>query len=199
MMACVTNKGTVCEGFVEINGVDRGCIHSPTFFILMFSVLLMEAYCEERPEIRIASRADRYLPNSRCMQAPQKRLLATTDTLYSWRTAAPKRKFEGALTSSPSAEHQHEQNGAHASTVTQHRIQHSRTNTKCKQLETTDKFAYLGSILLRNIRIDNEVAQRISKASQTLGQLQASVWNRQGLQVNTKLKIYKAIILTTLL
>ncbi|VDM01946.1 unnamed protein product [Schistocephalus solidus] len=46
-----------------------------------------------------------------------------------------------------------------------------------------------GSMLSRNTRIDDEVAQRISKASQTFGRLQASVWNRHGIHLNTKLKI----------
>ncbi|VDL94701.1 unnamed protein product [Schistocephalus solidus] len=47
-------------------------------------------------------------------------------------------------------------------------------------------------------RIDDEVAQRNSKASQAFGWLQASVWNRHGIHLNTKLKMYKAIILMIL-
>ncbi|BHF77819.1 hypothetical protein SprV_0602092900 [Sparganum proliferum] len=39
----------------------------------------------------------------------------------------------------------------------------------------------------------------ISKASQAFGSLQNTVWNRHGLQLTTKLKIYKAVILATLL
>ncbi|VDL91075.1 unnamed protein product [Schistocephalus solidus] len=53
--------------------------------------------------------------------------------------------------------------------------------------------------LSRNTRIDDEVTQWISKASQGFGQLQASVWNRHGIHLNTKLKMYKAVVLTTLL
>ncbi|VDL96958.1 unnamed protein product [Schistocephalus solidus] len=51
----------------------------------------------------------------------------------------------------------------------------------------------------RNTRIDDEVAQRISKAGQTFGRQQASVWNRYSIRLNTKLKMYKAVVLTTLL
>ncbi|BHF66932.1 hypothetical protein SprV_0200995500 [Sparganum proliferum] len=51
----------------------------------------------------------------------------------------------------------------------------------------------------RCIRIDDELAHRISKASQAFGRLQNSVWNRHDLRLNTKLKKYKAIVLTTLL
>nr|VZI31861.1 unnamed protein product [Spirometra erinaceieuropaei] len=44
-----------------------------------------------------------------------------------------------------------------------------------------------------------EVANRISKASQAFGRLQSTVWNRYGLQLSTKLKMYKAVIPPTLL
>ncbi|VDL94061.1 unnamed protein product [Schistocephalus solidus] len=49
----------------------------------------------------------------------------------------------------------------------------------------------MGSTLSHNTRIDSEVAQRISKASQAFGRLQASVWNRHGIHLNTKLKRIK--------
>ncbi|VDM01735.1 unnamed protein product [Schistocephalus solidus] len=49
-----------------------------------------------------------------------------------------------------------------------------------------------------NTRID-EGSQWISRASQVFGWLQATVWNRHGIHLNTKLKIYKAVVLTTIL
>ncbi|BHF84947.1 hypothetical protein SprV_1002810100 [Sparganum proliferum] len=66
-------------------------------------------------------------------------------------------------------------------------------------LPGTRLFASIGSTLSRNTKIDDEVANRISKASQAFGHLQSSVWNRHGLQLSTKLKMYKAVILPTLL
>ncbi|BHF64434.1 hypothetical protein SprV_0200743800 [Sparganum proliferum] len=67
------------------------------------------------------------------------------------------------------------------------------------QLQVVENFPYLGSTLSRNTKIDDEVAHRISKASQAFGRLQSTVWNRHGLQLSTKLKIYKVVILPTLL
>ncbi|VDM05195.1 unnamed protein product [Schistocephalus solidus] len=67
-----------------------------------------------------------------------------------------------------------------------------RSNVNGAQLKNVETFAYLGSTLSRNTRIDNEVAQRISKASQAFGRLQASVWNRHGIHLNTKLQMYNA-------
>uniref|UniRef100_A0A183T7B6 Endo/exonuclease/phosphatase domain-containing protein n=1 Tax=Schistocephalus solidus TaxID=70667 RepID=A0A183T7B6_SCHSO len=51
----------------------------------------------------------------------------------------------------------------------------------------------------RNDIIDDEVAQRISKASQAFARLQNSVRNRQGIHLSTNLKVHKAVILTTFL
>ncbi|BHF69972.1 hypothetical protein SprV_0301301900 [Sparganum proliferum] len=67
------------------------------------------------------------------------------------------------------------------------------------QLQVVENFPYLGSTLSRSTKIDDEVANRISKASQAFGRLRNTVWNRHGLQMSTKLKMYKAVILPTLL
>ncbi|BHF83380.1 hypothetical protein SprV_0902652200 [Sparganum proliferum] len=48
------------------------------------------------------------------------------------------------------------------------------------QLEVVDNFPYLGNTLSRNTKIGDEVARRISKATQTLRRLQSTVWNRHG-------------------
>ncbi|BHF70929.1 hypothetical protein SprV_0401398200 [Sparganum proliferum] len=67
------------------------------------------------------------------------------------------------------------------------------------ELQVVENFPYLSNTLSRNTKIDDEVASRISKASQAFGRLQSTVWNRHGFQLNTKLKMYKAVILATLL
>nr|VZI41714.1 unnamed protein product [Spirometra erinaceieuropaei] len=67
------------------------------------------------------------------------------------------------------------------------------------QLQMVEDFPYLDSTLFRNTMIDEEVANRISKASQAFSLLKSTVWNRHGLQLSTRLKMYKAVILPTLL
>nr|VZI39276.1 unnamed protein product [Spirometra erinaceieuropaei] len=67
------------------------------------------------------------------------------------------------------------------------------------QLQVLDNFTYQGSILSRSTKIDDEVVRRISKASQTFDRLQNTIWSRHGLQLITKLKIYKAVMLPSLL
>nr|VZI01512.1 unnamed protein product [Spirometra erinaceieuropaei] len=67
------------------------------------------------------------------------------------------------------------------------------------ELKTVDNFNYLCSPISHCIRIDDDPVHQISKPSQAFGRLQNPRWNRQGLQLNTKLKMYKVVVLTTLL
>nr|VZI47810.1 unnamed protein product [Spirometra erinaceieuropaei] len=58
MMARVTDNGAVSEAFAVTNGMKLGCVLSPILFRLMFSVMLMDAYRDERPGICIAYKMD---------------------------------------------------------------------------------------------------------------------------------------------
>ena len=49
------------------------------------------------------------------------------------------------------------------------------------------------------MHIDDEVIARIAKASVAFGRLRANVWERNGIKLDTKLKVYKAVVLPTLL
>ncbi|KAL8595295.1 hypothetical protein ACOMHN_020048 [Nucella lapillus] len=59
-------------------------------------------------------------------------------------------------------------------------------------LQAVETFTYLGSI-------DAETNNRISKASSAFGRLREKVWERRGISLKTKLKVYRAVVLTTLL
>ena len=58
-----------------------------------------------------------------------------------------------------------------------------------------DKFTFLGSTLSRF----DEVNARIAKASATFGRLRGSIWDRSGVRFDTKLKVYRSVVLPTLL
>ena len=66
-------------------------------------------------------------------------------------------------------------------------------------LKTVNKFTDLGSTLSRNVHINDQVVLRITKASAAFGNLREKVWEREGLSIQTKLKVYKAVILPSLL
>nr|VZI34625.1 unnamed protein product [Spirometra erinaceieuropaei] len=68
MMTRVTDKGATPEASAATNGVKQDCVLAPTLFSLPFSAVLVDAYHDERPGIRIAYRTDGHLLNSRLMQ-----------------------------------------------------------------------------------------------------------------------------------
>ena len=49
------------------------------------------------------------------------------------------------------------------------------------------------------IHIDDEVNARIAKASAAFGRLRGSIWDRSGIRLDTKLKVYRSVVLPTLL
>nr|VZI20648.1 unnamed protein product [Spirometra erinaceieuropaei] len=212
MMARVTDNGAVSEAFAVTNGVKQGCVQAPTLFSLMSSVMLLDAYRDENPGICIAYRTDGHLLNQRRMHF-QSRVSTTTvhELLFA---------DDCALNTTSNEEMQRSMDLFSAAcenfglvintqkTVVMHQPPpHSATapnappqiSVNGTQLQVVENFPYLGSTLSRNTKIDDEVANRISKASQAFGRLQSTVWNRHGLQLSTKLKMYKAVILPTLL
>nr|VZI39690.1 unnamed protein product [Spirometra erinaceieuropaei] len=66
-MARVTDNGTVSQTFEMTHGVTQGCVLAPTLLSLMFSGMLMDAYRDESPRIRITYRMDGRLLNHRRM------------------------------------------------------------------------------------------------------------------------------------
>ena len=71
--------------------------------------------------------------------------------------------------------------------------------TNGEVLNAVDKFTYLGSVLSRDIHIDNEVDARIARASSVFGRLQRKVWERRGIRLTTKLKVSRVVMLISLL
>ena len=70
---------------------------------------------------------------------------------------------------------------------------------KGQRLQVIDKFTYLGCTSSRVVHIDDEVNATIAKASAAFGRLYGSVLDRSGIRLDTKLKVYKAVVLPTLL
>nr|VZI20393.1 unnamed protein product [Spirometra erinaceieuropaei] len=212
MVARVTDNGAVSDAFAVTNGVEQGCELAPTLFSLMFSAMLMDAYRDERPGIRIAYRTDGHLLNQRRMHFQSRVSTATVHELLF--------ADDCALNTTSEEEMQRNMDLFSAAcenfglvintqkTVVMHQPPpNSSTSPNAppeisvngNQLQVVENFPYLGSTLSRNTKIDDEVANRISKACQAFRRLRSTVWNRHGLQLIRKLKTYKAVILPTLL
>ena len=77
--------------------------------------------------------------------------------------------------------------------------QEPNTTVKGQRLQAVENFTYLGSTLSRSANIDAEVTNRIAKASSAFRRLKKSVWERRGISQSTKVKVYRAVVLATLL
>ncbi|BHF72900.1 hypothetical protein SprV_0401597100 [Sparganum proliferum] len=70
VMARFTDSGAIPEAFTVTSGVMQGCVPATTLFTPTFSAMLLDAYRDKHPGIRIAYRTDGHLLNSRRMRAP---------------------------------------------------------------------------------------------------------------------------------
>lgn len=66
-------------------------------------------------------------------------------------------------------------------------------------LEAVDKFTYLSSTISNNLSLDAEINMRIGKAASAMARLAKRVWDNPKLTLNTKMKVYQACVLSTLL
>ena len=65
--------------------------------------------------------------------------------------------------------------------------------------EVVHEFVYLGSTITDNLSIDIELNKRIGKAITTLSRLTKLVWSNNGLTEHTKVNVYRACVISTLL
>ena len=67
------------------------------------------------------------------------------------------------------------------------------------KLNSVLEFTYIGSTISSNVCIDNEIQRTMAKASASFGRLRQRLWNNHHVSMRVKDKIYRAIVLSTLL
>ena len=67
------------------------------------------------------------------------------------------------------------------------------------ELQAVSHFTYLGSTISGNLSLDTEIDKRIGKASTTLARLTPRVWENPKLSIKTKMAVYNACVISTLL
>ena len=209
MMARVTDNGDTSDPFPVTNGVKQGCVLAPTLFSMMFSAMLTDAFREATPGIPIRYRYDGKLFNLRRLQAVNKvKETVIRDLLFA---------DDCALNATEEEEMQQEvdkfssacDNFGLTISTSKTEVMYQPTPGKMyrepnirvngQSLRAVDHFTYLGSTLSRAANFDIEITNRIAKASSAFGRLRKTVWERRGIQQPTKIKVYKAVVLTTLL
>ncbi|BHF60340.1 hypothetical protein SprV_0100330400 [Sparganum proliferum] len=187
MMARVTDNGAVSEAFAVTNGVKEECVHAPTLFSLIFSAMLMDAYRDERPGIRIAYRTDCHLPNQRRMHFQSRVSTTTVHELFFADDCAFNTTSEEDVQRSMDLFSAACENFGLVTYTQKTVVMHQpppntvpppnarQISVNGTQLQVVENFPYLGSTPFRNTKIDDKIAHRISKASQAFGRLQHTV------------------------
>ena len=206
MKGIVSYDGEASEPFEIKSGVKQGCVLAPTLFGIFFSLLLrFFAFSHSEDGVHLHTRSDGKLFNLSRLKAKTKiRTVLIREMLFA---------DDAALTS-------HTEEGlqrlisqfAHACKEFGLTISIKKTNVMGQDtpappsisiddevLEVTDHFTYLGSTVSSNLSLDVEIDRRIAKAAAVMSKLNKRVWANGQLTMNTKLKVYQACVLSTLL
>ena len=76
---------------------------------------------------------------------------------------------------------------------------HVESNISIKRLNAVDKSTYLDKTLTPTVVMDVEVNTRLAKASVAFSRLHKNVSDRRSIAMETKIKVYQAVMLTTVL
>ncbi|KAL8566846.1 hypothetical protein ACOMHN_052244 [Nucella lapillus] len=209
MMARVLDDGEPSEAFPVTNGVKQGCVLAPTLFSMMFSAMLFDAFNDCKPGINIKYRLDGKLFNPWRLQAVTKvKETVLRDFLFAddcALNAGDEQEMQAEMDNLSSACNNF---GLTISTkkteviyqpVPNKEYHEPQITVNGQTLKAVETFTYLGSTLSHNANIDAVTNNRISKASSAFGRLREKVWERRGISLKTKLKVYRAVVLTTLL
>ena len=97
----------------------------------------------------------------------------------------------------PSAHHQTSKR--FKTTFTCPGIPHTPITINGNNLKYVKTFTYLGSTVNSNASLDDEIINRIAKATNAFGKLRHRLWDERGISLITKISVYRAVVLTSML
>lgn len=205
MHSTVFFDGTTSDPFPVNSGVKQGCVLAPTLFGVFFSVLLRHAFNDCSEGVYIHTRADGGLFNIARLRAKRKvETVLIRELLFA---------DDAALTSHSEAGLQQLVNRFSEAckefglTISLSKTNIMRQGIVCQPsisidghiLDVVDDYVYLGSNISSTMSLDREVTSRIGKAAAVMANLNERVWDNTYLTTKTKMSVYQACVLSTLL
>lgn len=211
MMAKVTIGGLESAPFKVATGVRQGCTLAPVLFniFLLCVTTLLHKEMEEGSGVSLEYRLDGNLFNIRRLQAKTKlQSVHILELQYADDCALVAHTPEALQATITAAEKAYSRMGLS--------VNISKTEVLCQwsseppqrpptftiagsPLTIVPHFKYLGSILSDDCSIDQDIQHRIKQASSSFGRMRNRVFNNNNLHLHTKVSVYKAICITTLL
>jgi len=193
------------EPFNIKSSVKQGYVLAPTLFGISFSLLLKHAFGISTKGVYMHTRSDGKLYNIARLRAKTKIHKTTIRDMLFADDAAITARTEHDL-------QQLMERFSHACCDFGLTISLKKTNVLGQdmdtppvitianyQLDVVHEFTYLGSTITDNLSLDAKLNKCISKAATTLGRLATCVWENPKLTTKTKMAVYNACILGTLL
>ncbi|KAK3882952.1 hypothetical protein Pcinc_012706 [Petrolisthes cinctipes] len=208
MVGRVCHQSSLSGPFSINGGLKQGCVLAPTCFSLYTAAMLNEIP-PDTPTIDLQFRMDGGVFNLARLRAKTK----TTKTLlremqYADDNATPGQTAEDLQRTATTYNTVYERFGMQVNTdKTKALIQHPpgqilpNINTTINEhtLEDVEQFSYLGSILSSTPTCKKDVENRIRAAHSAYGRLSCRVFNNHALTMATKIMVFQAIVLSTLL
>ena len=205
MKGTVQFNGSSSEPFNIRSGVKQGCVLAPTLFGIVFSLLLKHAFGNSPEGAYLQTRSDGRLFNLSRLKAKTKvRNILIRDMLFA-DDAAIVTHTEQDLQSLMDRFSQACKDFSLTISLKKTNVLGQDTEDPPSitiddyELEVVKEFTYLGSNITNNISLDTEIDRRIGKAATTVSRLNTRVWTNSKLSTRTKMAVYNACVISTLL
>ena len=209
MFCRVIENGDASDPFPVSNGVKQGCVLAPTLFSLLFAQMLSAALSQTEAGVKIHYRTDGDVFNLRRLKSYTKVTRAIVrDFLFADDCALAAHSEVDLQELADCFATAAKSFGLTVSIKKTEMLRQLAPNTARpppnitmdgNALKNVDTFKYLGSCINSAANLDDEALCRISRASQAFGRLHTRVWHEQGISIKTKLSVYRAVVLPSLL
>ena len=209
MAGAVSIGGSPTDPFEISHGLKQACVLAPTLFTLFLAALLSTVSEHLSTGVFIRTRSDGKLFNLARLKASTKtRELCIRELLFADAAAIVAHTLEDIREICKQFEQAATMFGLIINTkktVTLYQPPPGQTSIDPHveiygtPLKSIKNFTYLGSTVASDNTIDVEINNRIQAASGPFGGLWKRVWSQHGISFSTKCKVYKAIVLRTLL
>ncbi|CAH1226359.1 CD209 [Branchiostoma lanceolatum] len=205
MKGTVLYSGNLSEPFDIRGGVKQGCVLAPTLFGIFFALLLKQAFGTATEGIYLRTRSDGRLFNLNRLKAKTKvRESLIRDLLFADDAGLAAHTEQGLQSLMDRFSRACNDFGLIISlkkteVLGQDVEAPPAITIGDYELKAVNHFTYLGSTASNNLSLDKEIDKRIGKAATTLARLTTRVWENPKLSVKTKMAVYNACVLSTLL
>ena len=205
MRGTVQFDGDISSDLEVKSGVKQGCALAPILFGIFFSLLLKHAFKSSTDGFYLHSRSDSHLFNISRFRAKSKTTRVNIrDLLYADDADLVSHSEDGLQRLLDRFSNSCDQFGL---TISLKKTQVMGQATPAQpllkingeNLEVVHQFQYLGSTMTDTLSLDVEISKRIGLAFTTLSKLVKRVWENKHLKIPTKVNVYKACVISTLL